>query len=649
MTDRDSRIFKPHAGLLAAFSGKCRLWLKTPAGDRPLFSDRAFLGLLLLGAGLAAALLQPRYDVGFINDDASFVLLGKLLRDRLLALSGSDLGTTFGHFMPGYPLFLTPFVALCDPHWAWLRWTTAAVSLLTVYGWWRLLEGWLSADERRWVVLLYALHPLFIMCSGMVMADPFLACLFVFALLGLRLVLEGAKGAWACALLCSMAAWAVWTKPIGVLLAVALTAALVSARAWKALRWTAVFVWLPWAAAGLAAALRNKTPTDYLHYMVQGLASLSHQSLWERGYSSFHKFILSYGLACPWPRGPVLDLFGAALIAAVLYLCVKGLQSLLSKPAPERFVALAAWILLLGQGLVMSLWTVYSLRYALPMLALGLWFLVAGLQAVGRSCPLVTRGLLAGLALGFLTQTAKLAVETNSPLRPVETRLYFQTLDWIRRETPPDSRFIGNGPLIDLYTGRSGYSLSTAPNVDVFYSDLSSYRITHALVNNVPVLSTQGPYRTNQAWQKTMERGWIRQHPGRFKKLYSNPVEKTAVYRVELPANWDKAVALCEQAQRDIRNADWKAAEANLRRSLAETPDFPSALMMLGSIEFIQRKDAAAAERLLRRVLSLEPNYRRATQLLAGILERQGRRPEAAKVRAAGQAAQEATPFEVVP
>ncbi|PIU19546.1 MAG: hypothetical protein COT18_06990 [Elusimicrobia bacterium CG08_land_8_20_14_0_20_59_10] len=61
------------------------------------------------------------------------------------------------------------------------------------------------------------------------------------------------------------------------------------------------------------------------------------------------------------------------------------------------------------------------------------------------------------------------------------------------------------------------------------------------------------------------------------------------------------------------------------------------------------RKDAAAAERLLRRVLSLEPNYQRATQLLAGILERQGRRPEAAKVRAAGQAALELTPFEVVP
>ena len=617
--------------------------------DNPRLSDRAFLGLALLCAASFAVLLQPRYDVGFVNDDASFVLLARLLGGHAGLASGSSLGATFSHFMPGYPLFLAPFAALFEPRWYLLRCVMAAVSLLSVYGFWRLLEGWLTAEERRWAVLLYALHPLFILCSGMVMADPFLAALFVFALLGLRRVLEGGKGVWPYVLLCSMAAWAVCTKPIGVLLSAALTAALLSARAWKALRWLALLVWLPLLGAGLSSLVRNQSPSDYLHYMAQGLASLAHQSLWERAYYSFHTFVLVYGLACPWPRGPLLDLLGAVLIAGVLWLWVKGLHALLSNPLPVRFVAMSAGLLVLAQGLIMSLWTVYSERYALPILPFGLLFLVAGIHALGRSRPLAARLLLAGVALGFLVRTGQLASETNSPKRPAGTRLYFQTLDWIRRETPPGSRFIGNGPVIDLYTGRSGYGMSTAPNVDAFFSDLSRFRITHALVNNQPVLSTLGPYRTNQAWQKAMERGWIRDHPRRFKKLYSNPAEKTEVYSVELPAHWDKAIGLYAQAQRELQALNWSAATANLRASLAETPEFPSALMMLASVELLHGKNTAEAERLLRRVLALEPNYPKAMNLLAGLLERQGRRSEADRVRAAGQAALSTTVFEIAP
>ena len=290
-------------------------WLGSLLADKPRLSDRAFLGLVLLCSASFAALLQPRYDVGFINDDASFVLLARLLSGHPGLSAGSSLGATFSHFMPGYPLFLAPFAALFEPRWYLLRCVMAAVSLLGVYGFWRLLDGWLSAEGRRWTVFLYALHPLFILCSGMVMADPFLAAIFVFALLGLRRVLEGGKGAWPCVLLCSMAAWAVCTKPIGVLLSAVLTAALLSARAWRALRWLALLIWLPLLGAGLASLIRNQSPSDYLHYMAQGLASLAHQSLWERAYYSFHTFVLVYGLACPWPRGPVLDLLGAVLIA----------------------------------------------------------------------------------------------------------------------------------------------------------------------------------------------------------------------------------------------------------------------------------------------------------------------------------------------
>lgn len=613
----------------------------------PRISDRTFLRLLLLGSACGAVLFQPRFDVGFFNDDASFVLLARRLWNYLLNPSGPGVSELFSHFMPGFPLFLAPFAAAFEPRWAWLRCAAAAVSLLTVYGLWRLLDGWVSAEERRWTCSLYALHPLFLLSSGMVMADPFLACLFVYALLALRLVLEGAKGIGPYLLLGSTAAWAVCTKPIGILLPAALTAGLLAARAWKGLRLLAVLIWLPCLAAGLAALLRTESPTDYLAYLVQGLASLAQQPLWQRAYNSLHAFLLVYGLAFPWPRGPAADLLGAALISGLLYLGVKGLSALSSRPLPARFAALAAGLLVIGQGLVLSLWTAYSERYALPLLPFGILFIVAGLLSFAKSRPLAARALLAAAALGFLVRAGQLALETNSPRRPAETRLFFRTLDWIRSETPPDSRFLGRGAVIELYTGRSGHGVFAAPDADALLLELSRFRITHALVTDQAVLSTRGPYRTNQGWQLVMERAWIRSHPRNFKKVYSNAAERTEVYAVALPARLEEAAGFYELARKDILNADWPAAEAKLRRSLAAEPDFTSALMALAALP--RGVGAAEAERLLRRVLALEPNYAKATLALAELLERQGRRRETELVRAAGRAAFAVPPFEAVP
>ncbi len=625
-----------------------RLGASPEAAASPL-SDRAFLRLLLLVAASGAVLFHPRYEVGFFNDDASFVLLAQRLWDALRNLSGSGLGALFSHFMPGYPLFLAPFVAAFRPHWSLLPWAMAAVSVLTVYGFWKLLSDWLPAEERRWAALLYALQPLFLLSSGIVMADPFLAFLFVFALLGLRMVLQGEKGGWAYALLCAATAWAVCTKPIGILLAAVLTAAIFSARAWKALRLITLLVWLPCLAVGLSALLKNDAPSDYLHYLLQGLASLARQSLWERGYGLLHSFILVYGLAYPWPRGPLPDLFGAALIAGVIYFCAKGLSALLDKPPAGRSIALSAGLLITGQGLVMSLWTVYSERYALPILPFLFLFLVSGVYAAGRSRPPAARALLLCVALGFLVRAGLLVRETYSPQRPPETRLYTRTLEWIRRETPPESRFLGRGPVIELYTGRSGHGMFGAPDADAFLFELSRFQITHALVTAGTVLSTQGPYRTNQAWQQAMERGWIRHHPLRFRKLYEDPLERTEIYGVEFAAGWNKAVGFYAEALKDLRKSDWPAATAKLRLSLAEVPDFTSALAALASVRLLHGNDAAEGERLLRRALALEPNYARCTKMLVEVLERQGRRREAAQALAAAQAALSVPPFEAVP
>lgn len=614
-----------------------------------MFSRIKFPLLPLLAAAAGALLFQPRYYVGFSNDDASFILLARFIWDHLRALSGSGLAAGFSHFLPGYPLFLAPFAALLEPHWALLRLTTAAVSVLTVYGLWLLTAGWLSEKERRWTVGLYAIHPLFLLSSGLVMADPLLACLFIFGLLGLRRVLEGAEGGGAYALLVSMSAWAALTKPIGILLPAALTAALIAARSWKALRLMAALIWLPCLIFGISFLVRSETPTDYITQLLRGLASLTQQSIWQRGGNLLHTFVLVYGLGGPWPRGPFLDLLGASLIAGVLYLCVRGLAALLSKSPPVRFTAMSAWLLLIGQGLVMSIWTAYSERYALPILPLMILFLTAGIHALSKPRPSAARALLPAAAALFLIHTGQFAFGTYSPRRPAGTKLYAKTLEWISRETPPESLFLGNAAVICLYTGRAGSGGFASPNADAFLSDLSRAGITHALLIEHEIFSTKGDYSNNQAWQKAMEKAWIRGHPHFFRKIYSNPEERTEIYGVEIPAGRNRAADLYALALGDIRKSDWPAAEANLRRSLAEEPDFTSALIALASIRLSQGKDAAEAEKLLRRALALEPNCSRATLLLSGLLERGGRGREAEQARAAGQTALSTPPFEAVP
>lgn len=606
---------------------------------------RIFIGALLALSAAGAAALNRMYYVGYFNDDASFVLLSRSLWEHLRELSGLGFGGAFSHFLPGYPLFLLPFSAAFAPHWAWLSWTSAAISLLTVLGLWLLLCGWLSEEDRRWAVLLYAVHPLFLVDSGIVMADPFLTCLFVYGLLGLRLALEGG-GAWAYALLIGTSFWAPAAKPIGLLLPLALTAGLAAAgpSGRRPLRRLLLWFWLPCAAAAAYFLLAKSSPTDYLGYLLHGLASLSGQPLWGRVYGLFHDFVLYCGLGVGWPRGGLWDLSGSAVIAAVLYLLFKGMGKLLSGEGAGRSAALAAAALLFGQGLVMSVWTVYSDRYALPMLPLALVFFAAGARASWKASPAVGRALLALLAAGFAVHSAQIAVALHRAPRR-ENMLPARTLEWISQNTPPGSRFVGESPLVALYTGRSGDGLFGARDLDMYLERLARSRIDYALVTDRRILSPKGSFKNDQGLQKQLERGWIAGHPRLFRLVHAEAEERTGVYKVELPAGWDGAFVLYAGSLARIKAGDLAGAEKELRAALAAVPDFPSALLALATVELVRGEPPGGAEKLLGRALELEPDYPEASRALAELLDHLGRRNEAEAVRARARAALSLTPF----
>jgi predicted Zn-dependent protease len=197
-----------------------------------------------------------------------------------------------------------------------------------------------------------------------------------------------------------------------------------------------------------------------------------------------------------------------------------------------------------------------------------------------------------------------------------------------------------------LYTGRSGQSLFSAPDADYFLSCLSRLGITYAMIVDLPLLSTGGPYGNNQTLQKMMENGWIRAHPRIYHKLYSDPEERVEIYGVQAPERWDEAAVLYATALGDLQNSKLPEAEKKLRQALAAVPDFPSALTSLARVRLVRGGGTAEAEKLLRRALALEPDYPRAWELLIRLLENRGRLREAGEARLAAQTALSGTSFE---
>src|SRR5687767_4073973 len=127
----------------------------------------------LLAAALLYAALFPRFFVGYFSDDALYILAAKsLLTGRYVSLYLPD-QPYLTQILPGYPLFLAPFVALVQPHWPWLKFLSVGLTLGSVLLLGKLLEPWMSTRVRWITMLLFAFNPTTVLGSGIVMSDPF--------------------------------------------------------------------------------------------------------------------------------------------------------------------------------------------------------------------------------------------------------------------------------------------------------------------------------------------------------------------------------------------------------------------------------------------------------------------------------------------
>src|SRR5437667_20601 len=134
---------------------------------------------VLLGAGLLYGIHSRSHFVGFFGDDARDLLAAQsMVHGGYFNLQDFD-HPPLNFPLPGFPLLLAPFVALVQPHWAWMKALPIAATLVSGLLFWSLLEGWVGRRTRVLLVLLFLFNPTTLILSSLLIADTFFICLML--------------------------------------------------------------------------------------------------------------------------------------------------------------------------------------------------------------------------------------------------------------------------------------------------------------------------------------------------------------------------------------------------------------------------------------------------------------------------------------
>jgi hypothetical protein len=187
------------------------------------------------------------YQLGFHGDDAAYAVLARsLLGDRGYGLTYTPGPEPLPASFPfGFPLLLAPLAAWQPENMDVLKipsfLATLANGALLFWGWRSLARrsGWWGLAVSG----LYLLYPLAIDRSQMVMSEPVFTMLCLLGLLLTEQISQGRSPAWRAPLLGAVLAYAVYTRSVGLVVALAALAYLLwrlRRRAWRAIMYAGV-------------------------------------------------------------------------------------------------------------------------------------------------------------------------------------------------------------------------------------------------------------------------------------------------------------------------------------------------------------------------------------------------------------------------
>lgn len=584
---------------------------------------------LLVAAGILYVLHGPRFYVGHFSDDARDILAAKsLLAGRYANLQRYN-HPPANFPLPGFPLFLAPFVALFEPHWACLKIVPFLGALLSCFLLRQVCQPWLSPAQGLLIGGLYAFNPTTLYLSGNVVSDVWFLSFVLLSCLWSQRILNHAR-LWEKGAFGLLLGWIAWTRPEGILWIVSLTVALIYTKRWRVLGQTmllALGLWtLPW--------IRNYyvtgNLTGYQHLWRSSLPYLSsgYGPLFQNTFQVFQTLFIQNLLALDFANpSRWMIAFDVLCVAMGIVLVILGIRSLERSHPP--FLLVSTTLFCLFYGLLHSAWLAVHAHYFFPIVPWVLIYGVRGAQVLYSRFPSLrpaARGACALLLMIYFYQDGSALSQSWGPRKESSPLASFQ---WIREHVPASPQTLilaANASALCLYTGHYTVALIPSPDMEGFRYRLIKDGVTHIFFAPFHVLAVQTtPDRDpEKMWQRS--RWWVRSWPKAFKKIYENPTESTSLYEVVPHPTYRKAYELYLEAMKDLRIGSGGPGLAKLEQTLQVYPHLATALTAYGTALFLAGRDLPLAERTLKEALRIRPTSPLPLLNLARLYRHEGRR-----------------------
>ncbi len=480
---------------------------------------------LLLANGLYDALLWPRRPVGYFSDDALYILAARsILQGKYVALQ-IPVHPPLNDPLPGFPLLLSPFVALLQPQWDSLKFISLLLTLGSVYFLWRLARVWLDLRPALAATAIFALNAETARWSVTVLSEPAFIFMGLGSLLWLyRLLQHGGKSweAWGLGLLLG---WISLVRPQGIVFTLGASAALYAAKDWKRLARIVPVSLGIWSAVLLRNYHLTHSVTGYVSSLQESLA-MGIETWLRHGVRVIKTLLIDmYGAAIPMPPG-LGWILRLGLGGGIFFLGTRGVRRLLKRPSKNRPLGLAIGVSAGAYLFVHMFWHTTEPRYFLPLLPFMTLFLVSGWQELAAPWKNRIAVMGGGLLLIFYAANAALALRESAQGRTAKAP---GSYGWIRDHTPAGSFFLSaNASELALWTGRYAAGAVRVRNEADFEDLAQRLHITYVFVRPGRLLSLGF---TNAFWAQ-ME-VWTRQTPHRFQLVYQDADEGVRIYQIQ--------------------------------------------------------------------------------------------------------------------
>ncbi len=497
--------------------------------------------LLLGGSGFVLFLLYmaywTRFYPGFFGDDAAFLIGAESLLNgsfKAIYLLGQPAQT---HFMPGFSILLAPFLLFLNFDNPLLRGVPLLATFAAPILMYCLYRPFLPRSIVVMSAALYAFHPATAAYASTFMSEPFYVALTLttFYVLHRTLQKETAALRWLLALGCS---WTMLTRPIGILVWVAIVVALGITRRWRALGISAGISLLAWGAFLLRNYAVSQSANDYLKFYREQFRTLANLgSLAMNGIRVLEQMIVGQLLNLDFWLSPFSGV-GFFLTVGSLLLGILGFRILYRQTKQHRALVVALGVFTVLHVLVHSVWLTFSERYALPALPFLSVCVIMGLATVVPLSKPSQRLVLAAVILlpGLLGKHVLAIRETLSSARPPESFAPRTTMAWVQQHIAPNATLCSRSPArLYLYTGRPSIGFPIARTAQEAQTLLLTASVSLIVLQTGSVLSLSGNSRANQGASTMRFSNWVQSTPTIFRQIYANPQEGTSIYQMKAP------------------------------------------------------------------------------------------------------------------